>query len=182
MFLKPIIDFLSMIMHNLLDDGLGFQPPTYPFENNSYSVQIKAPTSSGPFLSNSSWICGQKTLFLTFLKPIIDLLSIVMLNSLDDGLGFNHHHLSIGKWVKIQKSAQRMIFKFFALKLYISWEAETPEKPPVLLKQSLRLDKLAVYCCTIRKIGLFKKIIKKKLVRNQQNKKKVAFILAGPIR
>ena len=37
-----------------------------------------------------------------------------------------------------------MIFIFFALELYISWEAETQEKLQVLLKQTLRLDKLAV--------------------------------------
>ena len=59
-------------------------------------------------------------------------------------LAFNNHHPPIGKWVKIQKSAQRMIFKFFALELYISWEAETQEKLQVLLKQTLRLDRLAV--------------------------------------
>ena len=66
-----------------------------------------------------------------------------MLNSLDDELGFKlPPPPPRGKWVKIQKSAQRMIFKFFALELYISWEAETQEK--VLLKQTLRLDKLVV--------------------------------------
>ena len=59
-------------------------------------------------------------------------------------LAFNNHHPPIGKCVKIQKFAQRMIFKFFALELYISWEAETQEKLQVLLKQTLRLDRLAV--------------------------------------
>ena len=75
-------------MINSLDVALGFQQPTYPFKTNSNYVQTNAPTSSGPFLSNFSGFCGHKTLFLIFLKPINDFLSVVMLNSLDDALGF----------------------------------------------------------------------------------------------
>ncbi len=118
-FFKPIIDFLSVEMINSLDDALGFQPPNYPFETNSNFVQTNAPMSSRPFLSNSSGFCDQKTLFLIFVKPIINFLSTIMLNSLDDALGFNHHHLPIGKWVKIQKSAVQIIFKSFAITLYV---------------------------------------------------------------
>ena len=49
-------------MINSLDDALGFQPPTYHFETNSNYVQTNNPTSSGPFLTDSSGFYGQKTL------------------------------------------------------------------------------------------------------------------------
>ena len=125
-------------MHDSLDDALGFQPPTYPFEKNSNYVQTNAPTSSRPFSSNSLGFCGQKTLFLIFLKAIIDFLSNVVLNSCLIHLAFNHHHQPLGKWVKIQKIALQIIFKSFAIISYIQLGTETTEKPQDVSKTTIR--------------------------------------------
>ena len=70
-----------------------------------------------------------------------------MLNSLDDTLGFQPPPPLYSEIVNISKCAQRMISKFFALKLYISWGPRTPKKLEDLLQQGWRLYKSTVCCC-----------------------------------
>ena len=76
----------------------------------------------------------KKPIFLYVLKHIINFLSIVMLNLLDDALGFQPPPPIYSEIANIVKGAKKIISNFFALKLYISWEAGTPKKLPVLLK------------------------------------------------
>ena len=59
-----------------------------PIQKNPNHVKTDASTYPGPFLSNSSCFCGKKNLLFIFSKPIINIFCIVMLNSLDDSLGF----------------------------------------------------------------------------------------------
>ena len=67
-----------------------------------------------------------------------------MLNSLDDALGFQPPPPIYSEIANIVKGAKKIISKFFALKLYISWEAGTPKKLQDLLQQCWRLDKSTV--------------------------------------
>ena len=67
-----------------------------------------------------------------------------MLNSLDDTLGFQPPPPIYSEIANISKCAQRMISKFFVLKLYISWGPRTPKKLEDLLQQGWRLVKSTV--------------------------------------
>ena len=67
-----------------------------------------------------------------------------MLNSLDDALGFQPPPPIYSEIANIVKGAKKIISNFFALKLYISWEAGTPKKLQDLLQQCWRLDKSTV--------------------------------------
>ena len=125
-------------MHNSLDDALGFQPPTYPLKKKPNYVQTNAPTSSGPFSSNSLGFCGQKTLFLIFSKTIIDFLSYVVLNSFDDAFGFQPPPPSLRKMGEKTKIALQIIFESFAMISYIQLGTGTTEKPKDVSKATIR--------------------------------------------
>ena len=67
-----------------------------------------------------------------------------MLDILDDALGFQPPPPIYQKIAILEKGAKKLISNFFALKLYISWEAGTPKKLEDLLQQCWRLYKLTV--------------------------------------
>ena len=86
----------------------------------------------------------KKTYFLIFFKPVIDVLSIVMLNWLDNAFCFQPPPTINPKIADMKKCAQKMISKFFVLKLYMSWGAKTPKILQVLLQTGWRLYKSTV--------------------------------------
>ena len=67
-----------------------------------------------------------------------------MLNSLVNTLGFQPPPPIYSEIANISKCAQRMISKFFVLKLYISWGPRTPKKLEDLLQKGWRLVKSTV--------------------------------------
>ena len=77
----------------------------------------------------------KKPILIYFSKPVIDFLSIVVLDILDDALGFQPPPSICQKIAILVKGAKKLISNFFALKLYISWEARTPKKLEDLLQQ-----------------------------------------------
>ena len=70
----------------------------------------------------------KKTYFLIFFKPIINVSCIVMLNLLDDALGFQPPPPMNSEIADMIKRVQKLISKFSVLKLCMSRGAKTSRK------------------------------------------------------